>query len=152
MNFGIELNLEPLRRSTAALHRALERHQDDIGDSEIRDSVIKRFEFTYETCIGTLKRYLKQTSTNIHGRNDSIVTPLQDLIREGHAQGILKNGWPQWHVYRDMRNKTSHTYDENIALKVIGNVPAFLDEAQHFLKNLEDVLSPEIAQKNRPSM
>jgi len=152
MSVGIELNLEPLQRSIDTFRRALTRYQSDTDDTEIRDSVIKRFEYTYEISISTLKKYLSQTSINPQGRGNSVVTPLQDLIREGHAQGILLGGWPQWHVYRDMRNKTSHTYDESTALKVASNAQIFLNEVEYFSERLIDIIEIEEGNKfPRPS-
>jgi len=152
MEKNIDLNLGLLQRLTSTLRRALERYSTDTSDTEVRDSVIKRFEYTYETCISTLKRYLSQTSVSPQGRGNSIVTPLQDLIREGHAQGVLRGGWPQWHVYRDMRNKTAYTYDENTALRVEENAVDFLSEVEYMLGRMEDILIPETNETPRPKM
>jgi len=37
-----------------------------------------------------------------------------------------------------MRSKTSHTYDEEIAIEVVHSIPAFLEEARHLLKQLQE--------------
>jgi len=55
----------------------------------------------------------------------------QDLIRSGNEQGLLLGDWPTWQRYREMRSKTSHTYDEGVALEVVAGIPAFLEEARH---------------------
>jgi hypothetical protein len=34
-------------------------------------------------------------------------------------------------VYRDMCSKTSHTYDEEVALKVVAGIPDLLNEARY---------------------
>jgi len=147
----VELDITPLQRANATLRRALERYSKDNEDTEVRDSVIKRFEYTYETSIKTLKRYLNQTSINLQGRGNSVVTPLQDLIREGYAQGILKGDWAVWHEYRDMRNKTSHTYDENIAMSVILVAAKFLNEVEYFAQKIHEVVSFEEKFDNYPT-
>jgi hypothetical protein len=36
-----------------------------------------------------------------------------------------------------MRSKTSHTYDENVALKVVEGIPDFLKEARYLLAQLQ---------------
>ena len=54
--------------------------------------------------------------------------PFADLIRSANEQGLLLGDWPKWRLYRDMRNKTSHTYDEEIALAVVADIPPFLEE------------------------
>jgi hypothetical protein len=35
-----------------------------------------------------------------------------------------------------MRSKTSHTYDEDVALEVVSGIPAFLNDARHLLESL----------------
>jgi hypothetical protein len=37
-----------------------------------------------------------------------------------------------------MRSKTSHTYDEAIAVQVVKSIPGFLDEAKALLKSLQE--------------
>lgn len=51
-----------------------------------------------------------------------------DIIRAGNEQGLLLGDWRRW--YRDMRAKTSHSYDEAVAMDVVASIPAFLDEAR----------------------
>ena len=41
----------------------------------------------------------------------------QDLIRTANEQSLLQGDWADWKQYRDMRRRTSHTYDEAVALK-----------------------------------
>lgn len=65
----------------------------------------------------------------------------QDLIRSGNEQGLLLGDWPAWRRYRDMRSKTSHTYDEEIALEVLAGIPAFLEEARYLRNKLKERLA-----------
>ncbi|MBF0419289.1 MAG: nucleotidyltransferase substrate binding protein [Magnetococcales bacterium] len=37
-----------------------------------------------------------------------------------------------------MRGKTSHTYDEEIAMNVVEGIPVFIDEVRHLLKKLQE--------------
>ena len=57
--------------------------------------------------------------------------PFQDLIRLGNEQGLILSDWPRWRQYRDMRSKTSHTYNEGVALEVVAQIPGFLAEAAY---------------------
>ena len=66
------------------------------------------------------------------------VTPFADLIRTANEQGLLKGDWNDWRVYREMRSKTSHTYDETISVQVVKSIPGFLDEAKALLKSLQE--------------
>ena len=61
-----------------------------------------------------------------------------DLIRAGSDAGLLAGDWPAWRVYRDMRARTSHTYDEGTALEVVSAIPDFLTEADYLLARLEE--------------
>ena len=60
----------------------------------------------------------------------------QTLIRTGNEQGLLLGDWPSWRVYRDQRARTSYTYDQEVAEKVVMIIPGFLKEAQFFLDKL----------------
>jgi hypothetical protein len=62
--------------------------------------------------------------------------PANALIRDGNERGLLLGDWPRWRTWRSMRAKTSHTYDENIALEVVAGIPGFLDEARHLRDQL----------------
>ena len=60
--------------------------------------------------------------------------PADTQIREG----LLLSAWPVWRGFRELRGKTSHTYDEAIALEVVARIPAFLAEAEHLLQRLRE--------------
>ena len=42
------LDMGPLERALQRLQEGLARYQQDVGDPQIRDGLIQRFEFTYE--------------------------------------------------------------------------------------------------------
>ena len=64
--------------------------------------------------------------------------PFSDIIRSGNEQGLLLNDWSHWKFYRDMRAKTGHTYNENVALEVVKGIPKFLAEAEFLLARLTE--------------
>lgn len=53
-----KLDLSPLDRAIDRLNEGLVRYQQDISDTQIRDGLIQRFEFSYEISHKMLKRYL----------------------------------------------------------------------------------------------
>ena len=128
-----KIDLRPLERAIDRLSEGWARYQLDIGDTQIRDGLIQRFEFTYEISHKMLKRFLEATSPNPAEFDDM---SFQDLIRSGNERGLLHGDWSNWRVYRDMRAKTSHTYDEKIALEVVKGIPDFLEEARHLHQRL----------------
>ncbi|KAA0088118.1 nucleotidyltransferase substrate binding protein [Trinickia soli] len=122
------LDLTPLERAISRLQEGLARYQKDISDTQIRDGLIQRFEFTYEISHKMLKRFLEATSAN-PAEFDNM--SFQDLIRSGNERGLLLGDWSEWRKYREMRSKTSHTYDEGVALRVVEGIPAFLKEVAY---------------------
>jgi nucleotidyltransferase substrate binding protein (TIGR01987 family) len=126
--FRMTLDISPFTRAIQRLDEGMVRYLTDTSDTQIRDGLIQRFEFTYELSHKMLKRYLESASPS-PGEFDSADFPY--LIRSANERGMLLGDWPQWKQYRDMRAKTSHTYDEDIALAVVTGIPAFQREAHH---------------------
>lgn len=129
-----KLNLGPLERAIERLNEGWIRYQQDISDTQVRDGLIQRFEFTYEISHKMLKRHLEATSASPAEFDDM---SFQELIRSGNEHGLLLGAWPDWKSYRNMRSKTSHTYDEDIALQVVAGILPFLAEARHLLDQLK---------------
>ena len=130
------LDVSALRNAVARLSEGLLRYQSDVSDTQIRDGLVQRFEFTYEQSHKLLKRYLEQTSANPSELDEM---SFADLIRTANEKNLLLNNWTVWREYREMRNLTSHTYDEDIALRVVSGIPRFLSEAEHLLASLTRV-------------
>ena len=128
-----KLDIGNFEKAISRLEEGLTAYQVDITQTLIRDGLIQRFEFTYELSHKTLKRYLESVSAT-PAQYDSM--PFQDLIRSGNEQGLLLGDWPHWKRYRDMRAKTSHTYDEEVALEVVTGLPKFLEEARYLRDQL----------------
>lgn len=131
---AIALDLTSLSKAVGKLDEGLTRHRANLADAQLRDGLIQRVEFTYEISHKMLKRYLEMSSPTPSAFDGM---PFADLIRTANEQGLLAGDWTNWRTYRDMRSKTSHTYDENIALEVVKAIPAFLAEVQTLLKNLQ---------------
>jgi nucleotidyltransferase substrate binding protein (TIGR01987 family) len=130
-----KLNLAPLENAVSRLTEGLARYEKDITDTQIRDGLIQRFEFCYEISHKMLKRHLEAVSPTPE-QFDAMA--FADLIRSANEQGLLLGDWSSWKIYREMRSKTSHTYDEEIAIEVVQGIPAFLEEARHLLKQLQE--------------
>jgi len=58
----MSLDLTPLGKAIGRLQIALERHGREPADEEVRDSVIQRFEFTYDLAHKMLRRVLAATA------------------------------------------------------------------------------------------
>jgi nucleotidyltransferase substrate binding protein (TIGR01987 family) len=122
-----------LEKAVARLAEGLARYQRDSADDQIRDGLIQRFEFTYDLAPKILRRHL-EAAADSPGSIDLMTFP--SLIRTGWEQGLLQGGWPAWHGFRDMCNTTSHLYDEAKAVEVAAKIPAFLEEVQFLVQQL----------------
>lgn len=131
------IDIRPLERAVERLREGLARYARDVADTQIRDGLVQRFEFTYELSHRMLKRYLVTTAPSAE-----VVAEMSfaDLIRSGNEKGLLASDWPVWKGYRDMRGRSSHTYDEPTALAVVGSIPAFLHEAAYLCDRLRERL------------
>ena len=127
-------DLTLLHNATNRLHEGWLRYQMDISDTQIRDGLVQRFEFTYEISHKMLKRYLEMASATPELFDQM---PFQDLIRTGNEQGLQLGSWPDWRLYREIRGKASHSYDEAVALEVVAGIPKFLAEASHLSEQLQ---------------
>lgn len=127
------LDTRSLQNALDRLTEGYARYLKDVSDTQIRDGLIQRFEFTYEFSHKLLKRYLEMASPT-----SDIVDAMTfaDLIRSGNEQGLLLSDWPQWRVFREMRSKSSHTYDESVAVDVVNQIPRFIEEAKFLLDQL----------------
>ena len=121
------LDLSSLKKAISKLDEGLARYNLNIGDDQLRDGLIQRFEFTYELSHKMLKRYLEMSSPN---PDEIDQMDFQNLIRTANEQGLLLSDRSVWRTYRDQRARTSHTYDQEVAEKVLTIIPQFLKEAQ----------------------
>ncbi len=127
------LDLTPLGNAVARLNEGLARHRREPGDEQLRDGLIQRFEFTYELSHRTLQRFLRETAAS---PDDIDQMSFADLIRAANTQGLLRGDWPIWRRFREMRTRTSQTYDATAAAQVVAAIADFLAEIEHLLAEL----------------
>lgn len=117
------VSTEEFKRSTKRLEDALGQEKNEF----MRDSVIQRFEFCVELAWKTSKKVMGTTTT----------APKQ-VIRE-MAQNNLIDDVDLWLRAIDERNKSSHTYNEDLAEKVYEFVVKFLPYAKKLSNVLEKI-------------
>ncbi len=128
------LDLTALENSLKRLGEVMERYRKDTSDDAIRDSVIQRFEFTYSITLKILRKYFIERAFIVEDVNQM---SFNDMIRTANQMQLLKSNLEVWSKFREMRNMTSHTYDENIALKVVSIIPDFYTEIDFLLNKLK---------------
>jgi nucleotidyltransferase substrate binding protein (TIGR01987 family) len=127
------LDITALGNGIQRLREGLARHEREPTDEQLRDGLIQRFEFTYELSHRTLKRFLKESAAS---PDDIEQMSFADQIRTANAQGLLRGDWPAWRAFRQMRARTSHTYNATAAEQVVAAIPGFLQEAEHLVAEL----------------
>ncbi len=127
-------SLHSLERLINVLQEGYTRHFSTKEDLQIRDGLILRYKYLYEKSHKMLKRHLEMTAPNPN-IYDSM--SFADLIRSGNERALLRSDWAKWKVYREMRAKTSNTYDESTAIEVVSVVSDFILEAKYLLGRLQ---------------
>ncbi|HUU02210.1 MAG TPA: nucleotidyltransferase substrate binding protein [Myxococcota bacterium] len=134
------LELESLEKTVTALDLVWQKSNDSefmsgldaIAGNAIKSGVIQHFEFTYELCWKFIKRWLE---SNISAAAADGVTR-RELFRRA-AENLLIDDVEQWMRYHDARNKTSHTYQPEIAESVYGTAGDFVKDAKKLLEALK---------------
>jgi nucleotidyltransferase substrate binding protein (TIGR01987 family) len=129
------LDLSSLEKAWKSLQESWKEFQKDTSNRFVQDSVIQRFEYTYELSHKMLKRFL--TAADFSPREVNEMT-FGDMIRTANRKGLLLGNLEKWNEYRQARNITSHTYDEAKADDVLSVVPDFLVESEYLLKKLQE--------------
>jgi nucleotidyltransferase substrate binding protein (TIGR01987 family) len=135
------LDLSSLKKAVNSLDSAVEIASSDkeikaLNKAQrnlIRAGVIQHFEFTYELCWKFMQRWLEKNlgSAYIDG------IPRKELFRIA-AENKLIGDVKRWLDYHEARNKTAHTYAENVAKEVFKAAKLFQKDAGDFLKRLEE--------------
>ncbi|HTQ34695.1 MAG TPA: HI0074 family nucleotidyltransferase substrate-binding subunit [Stellaceae bacterium] len=128
------LDIAPLHNAVQRLREGLVRHQAEPSDEQLRDGLIQRFEFTYELSHRMLRRHLQDV---LPSPEDAARMTFAELVRTGNERGLLRAEWSAWRRFRDIRTRTTHTYDAATAAEVVREIPAFLDEAAYLCAELQ---------------
>ncbi len=99
----------------------------------IRESVIQRFEVTYDVLWKAIKRYMLYTL----GLPDIPNSP-KPILRLAHENGILSNDITFWLKVADARVATSHDYSSTKADACIELLPTFLAALEPMVDHLEN--------------
>ena len=129
----MSLDFSSLDKALNSLGRAVARAESNPADEEVRDAVIQRFEYSYELCWKMIKRQL-ETEAAVPADIDGM--SFKALMREAAERGLI-GSVENWLVYREQRNVTAHTYDQEKAHSVYLTAVEFLPVALVLLAMLE---------------
>lgn len=126
--------IDSLIKAKTKLNEVIIRFNQNQNDDAIRDSVIQRFEFTYSTALKTIRKYFIEKAFIIDDINNM---SFNEMIRTANQLNILKSDLETWTKFREMRNLTSHTYNEVIAEQVVSIIPDFYKEIDWLVEALQ---------------
>ncbi len=134
------LVIDNLEKAITALGQVLAKSSDTefmdsvdaITRNAIKSGVIQHFEFTYELCWKSMKRWIEMnvSATAVDG------VTRRELFRQAAEQRLIVDV-EQWMRYHDARNRMSHTYEPATAELVYEASKGFTQDAVLFLKALK---------------
>ena len=129
---SLESAVAQLQRSFDFLHGDLARTDPDLRE-QFRAATIQAFEFTYELAVKMIQRQLAQIVANPDALREM---DFADRMRDAADAGIVRDA-PSYVRYRELRNKTSHTYDADRAEKTVSVIDEFLRDVRFLLQELQ---------------
>lgn len=135
------IDLTPLRKALAMLNEAvLFWHAEPEGaplKPHLRSAVIQSFEFSYELSLRLLRRVLVERAESADRIAD---LSFNDVLRVAADAGLMPDA-VRWREWREMRNATSHAYDEVKAQAVAERAAAFASDADALCERLQASLA-----------
>lgn len=131
------IDFAPLRKALGSLAEVLmlwhAQAPGSVLKPHLRSAVIQSFEFSYELSLRRLRRVLIERA----GSADRITDlSFNELLRHAADAGLLADPGA-WRIWRELRNATSHAYDEARAEQVARDAERFCVDAQTLLAALE---------------
>lgn len=107
--------------------------QKPIIQDTLIAGAIQKFEFVYELSLKMMKRQLKLMAIA-----EDLVEPdhFRDILRDAAKFGLIQD-IDAWVSYRQMRNITSHTYDQDKAMAIYSRISDFLVSSGYLLAQLD---------------
>ena len=128
---ALERATAQLEKSFRYLHSDLARQDPDLRE-QFRSATIQAFEYTYELAVKMIRRQLSQIVSEPAGLRR---IDFADVMRVAADAGIISDA-RAFLRYREIRNKTSHTYNSDHAERTADVVDDFLRDVNFLLRQL----------------
>jgi len=128
----VEKALNQLEKSLHFLDSPLSQNNADMRE-QFRAASIQAFEFTYELIVKMIRRQLEQSAL---APQEIRELDFMQLMRTAQDSGLIRDSL-QFRSYREMRNITSHSYDEEKAEQIVNGLHVFVADAHFVLENLK---------------
>lgn len=106
----------------------------DGNNDIIRDSLIQRFEFTYELTHKTLREFMKYLGVTLENSFP------RTIFKKAYVNNLISDD-KVWINLLEDRNSTSHIYSENLAKEIADRIKnQYVDAINELINNLEKLL------------
>ena len=122
-----ELDLSNLKNSFSTLKECYfdyTQQNDEKIKTYIKDSCVKRFEYTYETAKKIMNKFLKKE----YDKTEKELS-INNIFREMFALGLIEN-FENWVDYKELKNISDYEYNIENSNVIISKIPAFI-QTQH---------------------
>ena len=128
---SLESAVGQLQKSFEYLHSDLALKDAGLRE-QFRSATIQAFEFSYELAVKMIRRQLALIVANPDELRE---IDFADLMRDAADAGIVSDA-PSYVRYREMRNRTSHTYNASQAEQTVAAMDEFLRDMRFLLNKL----------------
>lgn len=133
-----EFDINILRNAIVTLQESWQVYNREQSDALmagiVADSCVKRFEYTLETSLKLMRRYLKLE----YAKDDKELT-VNNIFRLMQGYAMIPN-WENWKNYYVQRNNTSHEYNIEKARDLLPILPAFIADVNFLIASFDKVL------------
>lgn len=136
-----EFNINALTNALTSLNNCWEiyllKKEDTSITDIVADSCVKRFEYTMETSLKLMRKYLKL----IYAKDDKELT-VNNIFRLMAGYDMITN-WENWKMYYAKRNDTSHEYNIEKARELLKIIPQFISDVDFLVNSFENALTKD---------
>lgn len=129
---AFESSVRQLDTSLRYLNSDMARKDPELR-KQFRAATIQAFEYNYDLAAKMIRRQLSEIVLNPPELREM---PFMDLMRTAADAGLIRDARP-FHGYREKRNITSHTYNEERAEEVVTIMDSFLQDMRGLLGELK---------------
>jgi nucleotidyltransferase substrate binding protein (TIGR01987 family) len=132
------LDLETIKKALDSLIKAIQLIEERQEDDDelllaLRDSVVQRFEYTYELSWKMIQRWLAE---NVNPESSEPVYSRKELYRLAARWGLIRDPLA-WFDYHKARNVSAHTYNEKNAEQAFSAAQKMVDDVKFLILALE---------------
>lgn len=130
---SIEFKFMNLKKAFTRLKEVSELY--DGTNDIIRDSLIQRFEFTYELTHKTLKEFMKYLGISLDNSFP------RTIYKKAYVNNLISDD-KLWINLLEDRNLTSHIYNEDMSTDIADRIAhKYVDAIEELVNNLEKILN-----------